>query len=288
MNYLAVLCAIALSLHCGASLSLKRDERCDKSLETTSDGDWSRVKGGNVTQLLAYGDYMYAIGTDKAVYRFNVWRHGDWEHVAPGNMTSIAIYDTEYGDWLYGVGEDGAVYVCKHIKRCSHWRKIADGNVGSIHVHDDYIFAIKQDIEDNAVWQTTYDGYWPWRRVTEGTSLDLTFTNRFMYGVGTDGAVWKSRKDGFFPWKKITDAPRNGNTTQELTQIDASNNYIYGVSGDGSAWRSEFQNGGRVSPWSKIGGERKVKHVAVRLLRGCGGADIYAVGEENDVWILSN
>ena len=87
------------------------------------------------------------------------------------------------------------------------------------------------------------------------------------------GAVWKSPKDGSWPWKKIT-------SNHNITQIDASSNYIYGVARDGTAWRTRFGT----TPWTKIGGDVKVRHMAVQE-DGC-GADVYAVGEDYGVYQL--
>jgi len=248
--------------------ALKDGSVCETLEHFKGKKDWRRVKEGNVTQLVAYGDYMFAIGTDKAVYKFNTWQGGDWIQVAPGNVSSISVND----DYLYGVLEDGAVYTCEK-RRCSKWKKIADGSVTKIVARDEYVFVIKPDMEDNAVWQTTWDGYWPYRRVTVGTTLDLAFTRKYMYGLGNEGAVWKSPKDGSWPWKQIT-------TPHNITQIDASQNYIYGVSRDGGAWRTKFGN----TPWTKIGGDQKVRHLAVQYT-DC-GADVYAVGEDHGLWKL--
>merc|ERR1712168_649504 len=211
--------------------ALKDLSQCARLEHLRGNGDWRQVKEGNVTQLVAHYDYMYAVGTDKAVYKFSLQNHGKWWKVAPGNVSSISIYD----DILYGVLEDGSVNMCT-LRRCKRWKKIdAQGSVSSIVVRDEFIFAIKPDMEDNAVWQTSWDGYWPYRRVTEGTTLHLAFTKNFMYGVDNDGG----------------------------------------------AWRTEFGK----TPWTKIGGDLKVRHLAVQV-SDCGGADIYAIGENFGVFKL--
>merc|ERR1712183_722329 len=223
---MGVICLLGILFQfCSA---LKDVSRCARLEHLRGNGDWRQVKEGNVTQLVAHYDYMYAVGTDKAVYKFSLQNHGKWWKVAPGNVSSISIYD----DTLYGV-LDGSVHTCR-LRRCKQWKKIdAQGSVSSIVVRDEFIFAIKPDMEDNAVWQSSWDGYWPYRRVTEGTTLDLAFTAKYMYGLGSEGAVWKSPKDGFWPWKQIT-------PSHNITQIDASQNFIYGVDNDGAAWRTEF------------------------------------------------
>jgi len=269
MKYLAVIILSVAFLELGAARAPLRNEVECGSLEQSKNGNWSKVKEGNVTQLYPYGDYMYAVGTDKAVYRYSLWHHGDWKKVASGNVSSISINNGH----LYGVLDDKSVSRCRSY-RCNEWKKIADGKVNKIVVRDGYIFALKQDMEDDAVWQTTYDGYWPYRRVTQGTTLDLAFTSNFMYGLGEDGGIWKSPKDGSWPWKNI--APPNN-----IVQISASNNYIYGLDKNGVVWRNNYGK----NPWEKFGDGRKILHVAARVL-DCGGAEIYAVGENNDVLML--
>jgi len=276
MKYLTlcvVICAVFINFGNTLSKSAYIKWKPCNDNENAQRGDWSKVTSGNVTKIIVHHDYIYGIGTDKAVWRYGE-RHSSrgWTKIAPGNVTSISIHDGT----LYGVHDDEAVWVCT-AWRCKTWKRITEGSVTDIVVRDGYIFGIKPDQQekDNAIWQTTYNGYWPWRRVTRGSTVSMAFTSNYLYGVGANGAVWKSPKDGSWPWKQIT-SPHN------ITQIAVSNNYIYGVSTDDVVWKSPF--GERA--WEKISGTGAITYVAVRLSSCGSGADIYGVGRDNDVWRL--
>lgn len=178
-------------------------------------GRWSKVASGSVRQIQAYGNRLFGLGMDRAVY---LWKDAKWTRVTTGTIRKFVV-----SGHIFALGMDNAIW--RSVSK-DKWTRVTSSWVSDFTISETRRFLGVG--KDKAVYRLPKSGQGRWEKITAAGVTQVEQFNKNLYGLGTDKAVyvWKNNK-----WNRITKAG-------SITKFDVSGRGIFGLGLKGAIVRA--------------------------------------------------
>lgn len=178
-------------------------------------GRWRKITPGSVRQIQVYGNRLFGLGMERAVY---LWNGSKWTRVTTGTIRKFVV-----SGHIFGLGTDYAIY--RSVGK-DKWNRVTSNWVSDFTISEKRRFLGVG--RDKAVYTHPMNGQGRWEKITAAGVTQVEQFNKNLYGLGTNKAVliWKNGK-----WNRIT-------TAGSITKFDVSGRGIFGLGLKGAIVRA--------------------------------------------------
>merc|ERR1719487_935821 len=168
---------------------------CEMSIITNKGTNWEVRSKPNVLQIAILGDFIYALGSNKAIWKqrlVGMSKDTEWQTAAPGEIVRFTI--DEDNRVMYGIGTDKKVYSQVIDSMCPdcEWKHSAPGSVKDIQVYRRVLYAVGAD---GGIYRQSITCMTPssqWEQVSVGAMVKIIFYGNHIFGIQkTDQQVYR-------------------------------------------------------------------------------------------------
>jgi len=132
--------------------------------------DWEQLAPGTVSDFAVRDDFIYGVGTDRAVWKHSRNGTGHWQRVTHGDITQVEV------DWMgdiFGLGTDKCVY--KWMQ--GRWHQKSGGGITQFALCDARIHGLHEDGAIRRIFKNNLAYKYPeWEKWTEGSMIHMART----------------------------------------------------------------------------------------------------------------